>query len=163
MGTFFDNPLGLDPLSPLPSRDHRWFIPAHASASSRTANLGGRRTAPIPAPREVFATWRRAQHEVDRRAGEAPPAPHVLRTNGFLRSEVAQRVADWFTGKPAASASGVRRSYQALEREITLLFDVIRRAPSSGGLGVRVNYACNDFDPNHDAAELCAELASTGR
>jgi hypothetical protein len=26
-----DDPLELDPLSPLPSRDPRWFIPAHRS------------------------------------------------------------------------------------------------------------------------------------
>jgi hypothetical protein len=90
MDNFFDDPLGLDPLSPLPARDPRWFIPAHAAGSDRTANLSGPRTAtsqsaPIPAPREVFPTWRRAQLEVDRLAGEAPVAPRVPRTTGFLR------------------------------------------------------------------------------
>ena len=146
MDTFFDNPLGLDPLSPLPSRDHRWFIPAHASASSRTANLSGRQTAPIPAPREV-PTWRRAQHEVNRLSGEAPPAPRLLRTTGFLRSEVAHRVADCFTGKPAAPAGVVRRSYQALERETARLSAIVHRAPSFGGLGVRVNCVRSGGDP----------------
>jgi hypothetical protein len=95
---FVDDPLGLDPLSPPRYRDPRWFIPAHAAG--------------IPAPREVFPTWRRAQLEVDRLAGEAPLAPGVLRTTGFLRLALAQRFADWFTGKPAAPAGAVRRSYQ---------------------------------------------------
>jgi hypothetical protein len=45
MDNFFDDPLGLDPLSPLPYRDPRWFIPAHAAGSSRTANPSGRQTA----------------------------------------------------------------------------------------------------------------------
>jgi hypothetical protein len=120
-----DDPLGLDPLSPLTARDPRWFIS---------------RSAPIPMPREVFPTWRRAQLEVDRVAGEAPLAPRVLRTTGFLRPEVAQRVADWFTGKPAAPAGAVRRSYRALEREAARSFDIVHRAPSSGGLGGRVNH-----------------------
>jgi hypothetical protein len=168
MDDFFDNPLGLDPLSPPPSRDPRWFIPAHAAGSSRTASLSGRQTAiaqsaaPIPAPREVFPTWRRAQLEVDRLAGEALLAPRVLRTTGFLRPELAQRVADWFTGIPAAPAGAVRRSYRALERETARLFEIVHRAPSSGGLGVRVYYVRNDGDPHHDAVELCAELRAHG-
>jgi len=29
-----DDPLGLDPLSPLPFRDPRWFVPAHGVGSS---------------------------------------------------------------------------------------------------------------------------------
>jgi hypothetical protein len=78
MDNFFDDPLGLDPLSPLPFHDPRWFVPAHAAGSSRTANLSGRQTAiaqsaPLPAPREVFPTWRWAQLEVDRLASEARP------------------------------------------------------------------------------------------
>jgi hypothetical protein len=73
-----DDPLGLDPLSPLPSRDPRWFVPAHAARSW--------------APREVFATWRRAQLEVDRLAGEAPLAPPVGRTTGVLAPDAAERV-----------------------------------------------------------------------
>jgi hypothetical protein len=32
MDNVFDEPLGLDPLSPLPSRDPRWFIPAQYSS-----------------------------------------------------------------------------------------------------------------------------------
>jgi hypothetical protein len=55
MANFFDDPLGLDPLSPSPSRNPRWFIPAHAAPSSRTASLSGRQaalgqSAPVPAP-----------------------------------------------------------------------------------------------------------------
>lgn len=52
------DPLGLDTLGPPPSRDPRWFVPAHAAWSSSTASLSVRQTAiarsaPIPAPREV--------------------------------------------------------------------------------------------------------------
>ena len=39
---FFDDPLGLDPLSPLPSRDPRWFIPAHAGGGQTTGFLAPR-------------------------------------------------------------------------------------------------------------------------
>lgn len=46
-----------------------------------------------PGAAEVFPTWRRAQHEVDRLAGEALLTPRVLRTTGFLRPELAERVA----------------------------------------------------------------------
>jgi hypothetical protein len=76
MDNFFDDPFELDPLSPLPSRDPRWFIPAHTAGSSRTANLSGRQTAiaqsaAVQAPCEVFPMWRRGQLEVDCLAGEA--------------------------------------------------------------------------------------------
>ena len=113
-------------------------------------------------PCEVFPTWRRAQLEVDRLAREAPLSPCVLRTTGFLRSELAERVADWFTGKPTASPDAVRRSYRALERETARLFETVRRAPSLGGLGVRVRYVRTESDPYGDAAELCAELREHG-
>jgi hypothetical protein len=69
MDNFFDDPLGLDPLSALPSRDPRWFIPAHGAGSFRTATLSGRDTAiaqsaPIPAPRQ--AAWAPgAKHDGD--------------------------------------------------------------------------------------------------
>jgi hypothetical protein len=53
----------------------------------------------------------------------------VLRTTGFLRRELAERVTDWFTGKPTAPSDAVRRSYRALERETARLFDIVRRAP----------------------------------
>jgi hypothetical protein len=66
MDNFFDDPLGLDPLSPLPTRDPRWFVPAHGAGNYRTANL----SAPIPALCEAFPTWRRAQPEADRLAAE---------------------------------------------------------------------------------------------
>ncbi len=112
-----ESSLALDPLSPLPAaRDPRWFVPAHPAGSSRTANLRARRSA-IPAPEQVFPAWRRAQLEVDRLAGEALVAPRVLRTTGFLSPQLADRIADWFTGKPAARTGAVRRSYRALERE----------------------------------------------
>jgi hypothetical protein len=110
----------------------------------------------------VFPAWRRAQVEVDRQAREAPLAPCVLRTTGFLRPELAERVTEWFTGQPTAPADAVRRSYRALERETARLFEIICRAPSRGGLGVRVQPARNDSGPYRGAAELCAELREHG-
>jgi hypothetical protein len=108
---------------------------------------------PVAAPREVFATWRRAQLEVDRLAGEPSLPPVVLRTTGFLRPEAADRVAEWFTGRPTAPAAAVRRSYRALERETARLIEIVHR-----GLGVRVNHVRGNGDPYGTAAELCAEL-----
>jgi hypothetical protein len=113
-------------------------------------------------PREVFPSWRRALSEVDRRAREAPLAPRVLRTTGFLRPDLAERVTDWFNGKPTAPADTVWRSYRALERETAQLFEIICRAPSLGGLGVRVRHGRNERVPYRDAAELCAELREHG-
>jgi hypothetical protein len=107
-------------------------------------------------PRDVFPPWRRAQLEVDRHAGEALLPPYVLRTTGFLRPELAERVTDWFTGKPTASPDAVRHSYRALERETAQLFDLARR------LGVRVRYIRSDSDPYGSGAELCAELRERG-
>jgi hypothetical protein len=75
---------------------------------------GVARSAPIPAPREVFRRSREAQLEVDHLAVETPLAPRVLRTTGFLRPEAARRVADWFTGTPAARAAP--RSASSSER-----------------------------------------------
>ena len=109
-------------------------------------------------PCEVFPTWRRAQVEVDRLAREAPLAPCVLRTTGFLRPELAERVTDWFTGQPTAPADAVRRSYRALERETARLFEIVCGA----GLGVRVQPARDDGGPYRNAAELCAELREHG-
>jgi hypothetical protein len=60
MDAFFDDPLGLDPLSPLPSRDTRWFVPAHGAARSLRANAPERETAI-----SEFPTWRRAPLEVE--------------------------------------------------------------------------------------------------
>ena len=105
--------------------------------------------------RELFPSWRRAQHEVDRLAREPGVAPGRLRTTGFLRPEHVQRIADWYTGAPTASGDAVQRSYRALEREAARLFDVVRRAPWHGGLGVRVQHGS---DPYRDAAELCADV-----
>jgi len=152
------DPLALDPLSPRPAgRDPRWFIPAHSAGCSRTANLSAHGNI-TPAPDEVFPAWRRAQREVDRLAAEPPLAPRVLRTTGFLPSELAERIADWFTGSATAPADAVRQSYRALARETARLSEIVRRAPSCGGLGVRVNHVRIASDPYGHAAELCAEL-----
>ena len=113
-------------------------------------------------PREVFPPWRRAQLAVDLLAREAPQAPTVLRTTGFLRPELAERVTDWFTAKPTAPTDAVRQSYGALERETSRLFEIVRRPPSVGGLGVRVHHVRDERDPYSDAAELCAELRERG-
>ena len=113
-------------------------------------------------PCEVFPAWRRAQLEVNLLAREAPLAPGVLRTTGFLRPELAERVTDWFTGKPTAPTDAVRQSYRALERETARLFEIVRRAQSRGGLGVRVHHVRDESDPYRDAAELCAELRERG-
>jgi hypothetical protein len=101
----------------------------------------------------VFATWPPAQREVDRLAGAPPVAPDILRATGFLQPGVAARVADWFTGTPAAPAGAVRRSYRALARDTARLSHIVER-----GLGVRVRYVRGDGDPYDSAAELCAEL-----
>ncbi len=104
-------------------------------------------------PREVFPTWRRAQLEVDRLARDALIAPGVLRTTGFLEPELAERITDWFTGRPSAPTDAVRQSYRALERETAQLFETALR-----GLGVRVHHVRGEGDPYRNAAELCAEL-----
>jgi hypothetical protein len=109
------------------------------------------------APCEVFAPWHRSQREFDRVAREAPLAPRVLRTTGFLRPEPAEQVAEWFTGTPTRPTEAVRRSYGALERETARLFEIARRR-----LGVRVSYTRAESDPYGSAAELCAELRERG-
>jgi hypothetical protein len=109
-------------------------------------------------PCEVFPQWHRAQFEFARHARETSLAPSVLRSTGFLQPAVAERVADWFGGEPAAPSAAVRRSYGALERETARLFELVRRDRSCGGLGVRVHYVSGDGDPYADAAELCADL-----
>jgi hypothetical protein len=109
-------------------------------------------------PDEVFPTWDRAQLEVERLAREAVLAPYEMRTTGFLRPDVAERVTDWFTGNPTAPADAVRRSYRALERETARLFEIVCGAPSFGGLGVRVRHVRTESDPYSDAAELSADL-----
>jgi hypothetical protein len=111
---------------------------------------------PAASPRERFPEWRRAQLEVDRWAHETPLAPRVLRTTGFLRPEVAERVTDWFTGTPTAHPDVVRRSFRALEHETAQLYEIVR------GLGVRVRFVQSESDPYDSAAELCAELREHG-
>lgn len=105
-------------------------------------------------PGETFLPWRRAQREVDRLAGEPLIAPGVLRTSGFLRPGLAERVSLWFTATPAAPAGAIRASYRALERETLRLYEIV----SSGGLGVRVRYVRDESEPYREAAELVAEL-----
>jgi hypothetical protein len=119
-----------------------------------TALASGR----VAPPSETFPPWRRAQFAVDRMSRDSLIAPRVLRTTGFLRPELASRVSDWFTGPPAPPTRAVRNAYAALERETLWLFELVRRAPSSGGLGVRVRLVRDEADPYRDAAELAAEL-----
>jgi hypothetical protein len=110
----------------------------------------------VEPPREVFAPWRPAQRAVGRLAGQAPPAPSVLRGTGFLPPDVARSVADWFTAA-APPGDAVHRSYQALARETERLFEITQRH-----LGVRVSYLRVEGDPYDGAAELCAELREHG-
>jgi hypothetical protein len=114
------------------------------------------RTKPT-SPSQVFPRWRRAQLEVDRHAREAPLPPYVLRTTGFLEPELAEEVADWFTGTPTAPLEAVLRSYRALERETARLFALVRDV-----LGVRVEYVRSERDPYGSAVELCTELYERG-
>jgi hypothetical protein len=107
-------------------------------------------------PCEVFPHWREARLAVDHLAREPRVALPVLRTTGFLRPDLVRLVTDWFLGKPTASEDAVRQSYRALEREIARLYEIVCRARSSGGLGVRVQYVRNT--PYGAAAELCGEL-----
>jgi hypothetical protein len=108
-------------------------------------------------PREVFPMWRRAQLEFERHAREAPLSPYALRTAGFLRPDVAERVTDWFMETPEPPTDTVLRSYRALERETEQLFERVRRR-----LGVRVEYIRGDSEPYGNAAELCADLREHG-
>jgi hypothetical protein len=79
-----------------------------------------------------------------------------------LAPDLAERIIGWFTGTPTAPAAAVRRSYRALERETARLFAIVGRAPSSGGLGVRVQLVRDESEPYPDAAALCAELREHG-
>jgi len=109
-------------------------------------------------PCEVFPQWHAAQLAVGRLAREPRVASLVLRTTGFLRPDLVELVTDWFLGKPTASADAVSQSYRALERETARLYEIVRGAPSTGGLGVRVHSVCDTEDPYGAAAELCEEL-----
>lgn len=146
-------------LSPDPVESSHVVDPAASTLRAAGSAQSGR----AASLSEVFPTWRRAQLEVDRLAREAPLAPRVLRMTGFLRPEVAERITDWFTGKPAAPTEAVRRSYRALEHETARLFEIVCRAPSLGGLGVRVQHDRNESGAYRNAAELCAELHEHGR
>ena len=76
---------------------------------------------------------------------------------GFLSSELAQQVSDWFTSEPTARTAAVMASYSALERETARLGHVIRHA-----LGVRVQYTHGTDDPYLTASELCTDLRRHG-
>ena len=97
-----------------------------------------------------------------RLALEPPPSLRTLRTTGLLRPDLAERIADWFTGDATAEAGAVRASYQALERDTARLSEVIGRSRRDGGLGVRVDYVRCEDDPYGCAAELCADLRRLG-
>lgn len=125
------------------------------SRERQTASAASGRAA---SPREVFPPWPRAQLEVDRLARESLLAPCALRTTGFLAPALAERVADWFAASRTAPGDAVRQSYRALARETERLFEIVCRAPSRGGLGVRVQHVHTASDPYSDAAQLCAEL-----
>jgi hypothetical protein len=107
-------------------------------------------------PREVFASWGRAQRAAELLAREAPPAPAVLRATGFLEPEVAERIVHWYLGPPTAPAGEVEAAYGALELEIRRLVTAVQR------LGVRVRYVHAAADPHADAAELCSEPRQRG-
>jgi hypothetical protein len=107
-------------------------------------------------PLEVFPPWRRAQLQVERHARDSLLPPHLLRTTGLLPPELAERVADWFTGAPAAPTAAVRHSYRVLERDTERLFGLVRR------LGVRVAYVHGADEPYAGGAELCVELRERG-
>ncbi len=113
-------------------------------------------------PSEVFPMWRRAQLAVDRLAREPLIAPNVLRTTGFMQAELAERVTEWFVGRPTASSRAVRSSYRALERDTGRLFEIVCRSRSLGGLGVRVRHGGAGRHPYRDAAALCAALRERG-
>jgi hypothetical protein len=101
---------------------------------------------------EVFDPWHAAQREVDRLARDPPPPSAALRATARLAPEVAERVADWFTGPATAPSDAVRASYCALERETAWLTAAVR------GLGVQVEYVHTEDDPYDNAAQLCAQL-----
>jgi hypothetical protein len=111
---------------------------------------------PAP-PLDVFATWGRAQLELDRHSRESPRSAHRLRTTGFLRPELAEWVTEWFTDAPAPPDEAVLRSYAALARETGRLYEAVRHC-----LGVRVTFVRSADEPYDSAAALCAELRERG-
>jgi hypothetical protein len=109
-------------------------------------------------PGEVFPQWHEAQRSVARLGREAQLASRLLRTEGFLRPDLAEMVTEWFLGEPTASEAAVHQSYEALERETERLYAVACGPRAAGGLGIRVHYVGDAGDPYGAAAELCAEL-----
>jgi hypothetical protein len=118
-----------------------------------------RSTLRASAPLEVFAPWPRGQAAAGRLAREPLHSSDALRSTGYLSADVAERITEWFTGRPAAVTSRVREAYRALEIETERLFAAIRATRRAGGLDVRVRYLRAD-DAHCSAAELCAELRS---
>src|ERR1700744_6375988 len=106
----------------------------HNHCADRSSNAMDANTA-FEVPTELFTPWRRAQIMVSRLALEARVPSSVLRTTGFLKPEIADRVIDWFTSAPRAPERAVHRSYVMLEHETTRLFRVVCGPISSGGLG----------------------------
>jgi hypothetical protein len=58
MDNRFDDPLALDPLSPPPFCDPRWFIPAHGVGGSPTTILSVGQTIPAHDAAELCAELR---------------------------------------------------------------------------------------------------------
>jgi hypothetical protein len=140
---------------PLPIRSQ---LAHRRHATCRTMDMINAQSARAESPCEVFPQWNEAQLAVSGLAREPGVAWPVLRTTGFLRPDLAELITDWFLGKPTASEDAVHQSYRALERETARLYEIVCRARSSGGLGVRVHYVRATVDPYGAAAELCAEL-----
>ena len=112
---------------------------------------------PAAPPADVFASWRRAQLELDRHARESPLSAYLLRTTGFLRPALAEWVTEWFTDAHEPPDHAVQRSYAALARETARLYEAVRHC-----LGVRVTFVRSEREPYDSAAELCADLRERG-
>ena len=111
-------------------------------------------------PSEVFPQWREAQLAVGHLAFEPLVAAHVLRTTGFLRPDLAERVADWFLGEPTGSEDALRQSYRALERETARLYEIVRFDPRAASAFVCTTFAMTRTAPRPSSVPSCA---STGR
>ena len=111
----------------------------------------------IEGPCEVFPMWHRAQREVERHARTVPPPSHRLRTEVALPPELAERVADWFTGRPWRPTT---RSGAPTARFGTTPRGCSRSPAVASAFDVR--YVHGEGDPYDSAAELCAELRERG-
>jgi hypothetical protein len=68
----YDDPTALDPLSPPPVRDSRWFVPAHGSGNVWTAHRRGHRADSRPGGSARGAT--RGVPDQEASAAERRPA-----------------------------------------------------------------------------------------